>query len=602
MGVMKPVSSEAVPYGEGWVYEVKYDGFRCVLDWDKENVRLTSKNNKDLTNNFPEIIAFFQEQQELINDLLPLQLDGELVILNHQYQANFSLVQKRGRLKNKTSIEKAAQLRPASFQAFDLLQQKGKDYRSNPYHERKETLRLFLKKMKTEKTSQQPIAMIETHDNADALQEIVFNHKGEGIIAKRKSSTYREGKSHQDWFKIKNWRTIYGFLTHFNTKNGYFTVHVYDDAKMIEVGKCKHGLTRETAGTLKELFFSKGEKQGETYTLPPAICAAVKTLDFYKNELREPEFSKLLPEASPQDFTIQKLKIDMAMLPKIIEPTNTDKFFWPSCHLTKGDLLVYLREIAPYMLPFLKERALTIIRSPDGVTKEHFFQKHLPSHAPSFIEGVPIDDEQFIVCNQLDALIWFANHGAIEYHVPFQLIQSTSPAEIVFDLDPPGRERFDLAVQAALLIKQLLDDLDLISFVKTSGNKGLQIHIPIAEGSMTYEETATFTQAIAFTLEQAYPDLFTTERFKNKRNGRLYIDYVQHGKDKTLIAPYSPRKTMDATVATPLFWEEVKEGLTPDQFTIENVVERVQTYSCPFTDYFVAGGRQKLDKILERLR
>jgi len=182
------------------------------------------------------------------------------------------------------------------------------------------------------------------------------------------------------------------------------------------------------------------------------------------------------------------------------------------------------------------------------------------------------------------------------------LIQSTSPVEIVFDLDPPGRERFDLAIQAALLIKQLLDDLELISFVKTSGNKGLQIHIPIAEGSMTYEETATFTQAIAFTLEQAYPDLFTTERFKNKRNSRLYIDYVQHGKDKTLIAPYSPRKTMDATVATPLFWEEVKEGLTPDQFTIENVVERVQTHGCPFADYFVAGGRQKLDKVLESLR
>jgi len=450
--------------------------------------------------------------------------------------------------------------------------------------------------------SHQPIAMIEAHDNADVLQEIVFNHKGEGIIAKRKSSPYREGKSHQDWFKVKNWRTIYGFLTHFNTKNGYFTVHVYDDTDMIEVGKCKHGLTQETASTLKELFFSKGERQGESYTLPPAICAAVRTLDLYKNELREPEFSKLLPEASPQDLTIGKLQLDMAMLPKKIEPTNTDKFFWPSCHLTKGDLLVYLREVAPYMLPFLKERALTIIRSPDGVTKEHFFQKHLPSHAPSFIEGVPIDDEQFIVCNHLDALIWFANHGAIEYHVPFQLIQSTSPVEIVFDLDPPGRERFDLAIQAALLIKQLLDDLELISFVKTSGNKGLQIHIPIAEGSMSYEETATFTQAIAFTLEQAYPDLFTTERFKNKRNGRLYIDYVQHGKDKTLIAPYSPRKTMDATVATPLFWEEVKEGLTPDQFTIENVVERVQTHGCPFADYFVAGGRQKLDKVLELVR
>src|SRR5699024_7157621 len=173
MDVMKPVSSEAVPYGEAWVYEVKYAGFRCVLDWDKESVRLTSKNNKDLTYNFPEIIAFCQEQQELINDLLPLQLDGALVILTHPSLANFSLVQKRERIKNKTYTEKAAQLRPASLQVFDLLQQKGKDYKSNPYHERKEILRGFFEKMKTEKTLHQPIAMIETHDNADALQEIV---------------------------------------------------------------------------------------------------------------------------------------------------------------------------------------------------------------------------------------------------------------------------------------------------------------------------------------------------------------------------------------------------------------------------------------------
>src|SRR5699024_10577874 len=164
MDVMKPVSSEAVPYGEAWVYEVKYDGLRCVLDWDKESVRLTCKNNKDVTYNFPEIIAFCQAEQELINELLPLPLGGELVILNHPYQANFSLVQKRRRLKNKTSIEQAAQLRPASLQVFDLLQQKGKDYKSNPYHERKEILRGFFEKMKTEKTLHQPIAMIETHD------------------------------------------------------------------------------------------------------------------------------------------------------------------------------------------------------------------------------------------------------------------------------------------------------------------------------------------------------------------------------------------------------------------------------------------------------
>src|SRR5699024_5633455 len=175
---------------------------------------------------------------------------------------------------------------------------------------------------------------------------------------------------------------------------------------------------------------------------------------------------------------------------------------------------------------------------------------------------------------------------------------SEHPNEIVFDLDPPGRAEFDLSIQAALIIKPLLDELDLISFVKTFGNKGLQIHILIQVGSMTYDETALFTQAIAWTVENAYPQLFTTERLKRNRHGRLYIDYVQHGKDKTLIAPYSPRKTADATVATPLFWHEVKEGLTPDMFTIENVVERIQILGCPFWGYDAARKEQRVDKVL----
>ncbi|PAV31428.1 DNA ligase D [Virgibacillus profundi] len=598
MDIMKPKASSEIPAGDMWLYEVKYDGFRCVLEWEKDVIRLKSRNDKDLTDNFPEIVDSCLENQSLVHSLLPIKLDGELVILNNSYQANFSLIQQRGRLKSKDSIKKAAASRPASFLAFDLIEQSAISLKNEGFSKRKDLLEKLLNKL----SQANRLQFVPSYKNPNELWKIIFDYKAEGMIAKRKKSNYSAGKKHHDWFKIKNWRTIFGFLTHYDTKNGYFIVQVYENDSIKEIGKCKHGLDAESVETLKKLFAAKGKKEAGGYRLPPAICAAIHTLDMYKNEPREPEFASLLPDASPSDFTIQKLNLDMALLPPNVELTNTAKVFWPDKHLTKGDLLFYIREISPYMLPFLKKRALTLIRCPDGVTEEHFFQKHLPDYAPAFINNIRTDDGKLIICNDLESLVWFANHGAVEFHIPFQTAGSSHPEEIVFDLDPPDRDRFSLAIQAALLIKPLLDDLGLVSFAKTSGNKGLQIHIPIPKSSMTYDETATFTQAIAWTVENAYPDLFTTERLKKNRNERLYIDYVQHGKDKTLIAPYSPRKTDEGTVATPLFWEEVVEGLRPEQFTIKNVLERVQKLGCPFRGYFDAGKKQQLDKVLKLVK
>jgi len=590
--IMKPIASSEIPHGQEWLYEVKYDGFRCVLHWDKQgNITLTSRNKQDLTNIFPEIVAACRENHAVLTSLLPVTLDGELVVLNNDSQANFALIQKRGRLKNKESIEKASKLRPASFLAFELLELAGTLQMEKSYVNRKEQLQHVFKLLQ----DQERIKQIQAYEDPNELRKIVFNSKGEGIIAKRKNSSYLEGKKHHDWFKIKNWRTIQVFLTEYNPENDYFTANVFQGDRIIEIGKCKHGLDEETAHTLQQVFLTNGEKNGAIYQLPPAVCASIHTLDLFKDELREPEFAALLPETSPSECTADNLMLDMTMFPANVDLSNTDKIFWPDKSLRKGDMLIFMREIAPYMLPFLRDRAVTLIRCPDGVRQEHFFQKHLPDYAPEFIED---REDRKIISDTLEALIWLANHGAVEYHIPFQLADTPAPIEIVFDLDPPDREYFSLAIQAAQLIKSLLDDLDLISLVKTSGNKGLQIHIPIPSGSMTYDDTAIFTEAIAATVENAYPNSFTTERFKNKRHGRLYIDYVQHGKDKTLIAPYSPRKTNDATVATPLFWEEVKEDLNPAQFTIENVVERVQTLGCPFHRYFEIGQEQKMDKVL----
>lgn len=600
MEMMKPIVSEEIPIGDEWRYEVKYDGFRCTLYWRAASIRLISKNNKDLTANFPEIVAACQQLQPMIADFLPLILDGELCVLNNPFQANFGWMQKRGRLKNTASIEQAAQQRPATYMTFDLLQEKGSSLLQQSHEQRRKKLHHILH---DKLPASCPIQLVACYQDAEILWKKIFDHKGEGLIAKRRKSVYASGKNHRDWLKIKNWRKIHAILTSYQPSNDYFQAAVWEkeNGALISIGTCKHGLDTQARQTISQLFIENGHFHDQSYTLPPAIVAKIKTLDLYEGELREPGFAGILTDTVPVDCTIERLKRDQAMLPDTVEYSKLDKLYWPKADLNKADYLVYMREISPYMLPFLREHLLTLIRCPEGVEEESFFQKHLPDYAPDFISGVRSGDETFMVCDSLESLLWFANHGGIEFHIPFEKAKSTYPNEIVFDLDPPNRDRFDLAVKAANVIKMYLDQLKLSAFVKLSGNKGLQIHIPIAEKSMSYEQTALFTQAIAQTVENQYPKHFTTERLKKNRHGRLYIDYVQHGKNKTIIAPYSARKTEEGTVAAPLRWEEVNENLQPQHFTIRNVADRVKDIGCPFATYEQIRKQQNLSKVFTLL-
>ncbi|WP_235988794.1 DNA ligase D [Aquibacillus kalidii] len=603
---MQPKPSEDIPSGEQWIYEIKYDGFRATLTINKDRVQLISRNGKDLSANFPEIIEYCQNKKEKVASLLPLKLDGEIVILNTKYQANFSLLQQRGRFKSVDKITQAARERPAHFMAFDLLQLNGKSLYKNKFQNRKSDLKKVMELLaityENEVDWEERIGYVASHSDPNLLWNLLDQHLGEGVIAKRVDSNYTEGKSHGDWFKIKNWRTLSGFITAFDQDNGYFEISVFDHEAPIILGKFKHGLEGDELATIKQFLHSNGTKQGTIFTVPPGVCVDVNCLGVEEGELREPQFKQFRFDLKPVDCTLSKVREALSMFPTSIELTKQDKIFWDKPHVIKGDLLNYLRQISPYMLPHVKNRALTLIRCPDGIDGEFFYQKHMPDYAPDYVAGMKSGGETLLDCSSVDALVWFGNHGAIEYHVPFQLMGKNTPIEIVFDLDPPSINEFDLAIFAATLLKQLLDQLQLTSFVKTSGNKGLQVYIPIPENSLTYDETATFTQALALLLEKKHGDLFTTERLKKNRNNRLYLDYIQHGKDKTLIAPYSPRKTDAATVSTPLYWEEITQNLDPANFTIHNVVKRVQQNGCPFISYHQARDRQSLEMVKQFIR
>jgi DNA ligase D len=282
--------------------------------------------------------------------------------------------------------------------------------------------------------------------------------------------------------------------------------------------------------------------------------------------------------------------------------TSIDKPLWPKISVRKLEFLNYLIKIGPKMLPFLQERLLTVIRYPHGVGSEFFYQKNCPDYAPDFIQTYQTEDINYIVCSDLESLIWLGNQLAFEYHIPFAKIKTSGPSEIVFDLDPPSRNEFLLAVQAAKLIKEICDQLRLIPFVKTSGNKGLQIYIPLHENEFTYDDTRLFTKFIANYLIQKEPNLFTIERLKKNRGNKLYVDYVQHAEGKTIIAPYSPRGNEEGLVATPLFWEEVTVQLSPEQFTLLNVETRIKEMGCPFEQFFESKDKQQFQPIVEWLK
>ncbi|APH05577.1 DNA ligase D [Bacillus weihaiensis] len=607
MKPMLPTLQSSLPYQNEWIYETKYDGFRGILSITSTTISLTSRNEKSLNHSFPEIIETVEAILPSLSSLVPLTIDGEIVQLRNNHASDFETIQIRGRLRSTEKIRILSKEAPCSFLAFDLLEVRGSLITNQPLENRKHQLRDLFESLQlpltVRKSNDNILQYVPYSTNYSELWEEISLKGGEGIIAKHKNSKWESGHRSKQWIKVKNYKRAHCFITGYDKENGYFHLGVFRNGVIIQVGVVSHGMSSDERSALLTIISeNKGKENDFFIEIAPAIIVEIQFLSLYKEQLREPSFSGFRFDKQIEECSWDMLLLSTAPIHKEVVITHPDKPLFKTVDVKKEKYLSYLFQISDYMLPFINDRLLTVIRFPHGMFGEAFYQKNCPDYAPDFIKRAHSEDIEYIVCDSLSSLLWLGNQLAFEFHIPFQTINSKNPIEIVFDLDPPSREYFHLAVKAAQEMKKIFDQFQLKTFPKLSGNKGLQIHIPLTKNSLTYDQTRVFTQFIAEYLVTTFPDDFTVERMKKNRGNRLYLDYIQHAEGKTIIAPYSLRGKNDgAFIAAPLHWEEVNDELNIEQFTMDYVLDRIKTLECPFKEYYTSPQDSMIEPIIRKI-
>jgi bifunctional non-homologous end joining protein LigD len=288
-----------------------------------------------------------------------------------------------------------------------------------------------------------------------------------------------------------------------------------------------------------------------------------------------------------------------------VEITRADKVFYPDDGITKGDLVDYYADVSAWMLPYLRDRPLAMARHPDGIEGRRIFAKNVPGYFPGWIDRTPVAKQDGsltqVVCDRPETLVYLANQACIEPHVFLSRTDRIHrPDQLVFDLDPPDADRFPLARRCALILRELLDGLDLPADVKTTGGKGLHVHVAL-DARDGFDAVRSFAREIAEFLAWRHGDWVTAEQRRNKRGERLFVDVMRNAYAQTAIAPYAVRARPGAPVATPLHWAEVEDGrLRPDRFTLRSVRGRLERADDPWAGF--GRRRRRLSHAYDRLR
>ena len=628
-GDVSPMLATAVtkpPVGKQWLYEIKWDGVRALCEIKDGAVTMTSRRGNRCEQQYPE----FKDLAKQVNAKTAL-LDGEICVLDAEGRARFHNIQPRISA-NKSAVPRLAQTAPAVLFVFDILFADGYDLRGVALEERKEVLHAVL----------QPSDRVRLSESFDAGGNQIFEAARqmglEGILAKDRGSTYEASRS-SHWQKIKvvseQEFVIAGFTRGEREYFGALVLAVREDGKFRHAGQVGTGFDNKSMRMIYERLQPlviktsslepKPKIRGVIWVKPEVVCQ-VRFLEWTPDRiLRAPVFVALredkTPEEAVRETPIEPPENGASLLHLQVNPqakeaavdvdghplkfTNLGKVFFPKDGWKKRDLLGFYDNVSTWLLPHLNNRPLSLKRYPNGIEDDYFFQKNASTHFPDWLRCEPISEHggtklnKYPLANDRASLLYLVNLGCIDHNPWMSRVGNLDhPDWMLLDLDPVETS-FDRIVEAALLVREILAGLRLKGYPKTTGGDGMHIYVPL-DPVYTYEQVRSFAEIVAHLAQDRAPNLFTTPRSVQKRTKeRVYFDYLQIGTGKTISAPYVVRAYAGAPVATPLDWQEVKPGLRPHDFRIDNSVERFKTIGDVFAP--VLAGGQRLETALELL-
>ena len=662
---LSPMHAESgdAPFNDpGWMWEPKLDGYRVLAFIGGSGVKLRSRRaGLHLDAAFPGLTAELGKQA--VNGMI---LDGELVAFDAAGRPSFNALQNRIQLKTEREIAAADQQSPVVLYCFDLLHFAGVNVRKAPYRDRRRYLAQCL-------LPSPLVQLVHAAEDGKELHAAAIASGFEGVIGKRKDSAYEPGKRVRAWLKVKPTHSaefvIGGYtrgkgaraplgallLGYWDGDELRYASHVgsgLDDRTLAEVKARLDKLQRKT-----HPFAKKPELHSPTVWVEPTTVAEIRYQSWTEDgSLRAPIFLRLRDDVDPKsvrrrepaqassaapssgagggdgpstqvaDVVRQlesaKATLTLAVGPHALKLTHLDRVYWPADKalkqpaFTKRDLLRYFAQVSPYILPHLADRPLTMIRMPDGINGQRFFQKHWDQQRPPFVETITVfsgtkdESHDYLLCNNLPTLLWLAQSGTLEFHVwhsrakaaPDAVTQSTDyassleamessvlnyPDYVVFDLDPyiySGKEKkgdepelnttaFEKGKEVAFWLRELLQGMSLEAIVKTSGKTGLHIFVPIRR-TLDFDAARQVSETVGRHLMRQHPKDITLEWSVPKRTGKIFMDYNMNVRGKTLNVAYSPRGAPGAPVSMPLTWEELAKA-HPLDFTLSNVPQRL---------------------------
>jgi bifunctional non-homologous end joining protein LigD len=597
---------------QGWAFEVKWDGVRALLYWSSGHpaptMRVESRNRKEIGARYPELHALGRQLGE--HDAV---LDGEIVAFDERGLPSFERLQKRMHLTSESAVARAAREIPVTYAIFDLLYLDGHPTIELPYGQRRELLEGLRLKGPAWQVPAQRVG------GATELLAATAEQGLEGVIAKRLDSPYRPGERSGEWVKIKNVHrqelVIGGWLPGKEGRSGRLGAllvgyHENDGSQglryagRVGTGFDEQELRRlagelETRGRRGSPFARQGvQPPREARFVEPELVAEIEFSGWTRDRiLRHSSYKGLRIDKPAEEVTVEvegggprpernaagevgpaaaerpyeivhttKRHVEIEVRGRRLRLSNRDKVLYPEAGFTKGELIDYYTAIAPFLLPHLAGRPVTLKRYPDGVKEEYFYEKRCPTHRPEWVKTAPVWSGRqagtidYCLIDDLPTLIWVANLAAIELHPSLARADALqTPTTLVFDLDPGEPAGVRECCRVALSIKEIFDAFGLRSLVKSSGSKGLQVYVPL-NTETSYERTKPFARAVAELLEKQHPKLVVSRMTKSLRPGRVLIDWSQNDPHKTTVSVYSLRATATPLISTPLDWEEVGLG------------------------------------------